>query len=638
MNRAFQLVYSRVDYIRGYSAVILLILGILLSYLFISIEYWSIVGPILGVTAGAAIAVVWIFVNNLYKFDSSIRTEESTLPIQVPIILSSFYILTVLVGTRFYLHQRPIWLYLIFGGYAALIAYQISIGESRWRIVLQIVVLAFFTYWSSQLLFPAGMYNPDTYYAYIPNIHEIYATGSIPESQTIYAGHLAMAAEFSMVTGLPPQIAYFLLSTLLLVCTIPIIAIINRALPAVSSKMVLYGALVFSISSWMLRRGMHPNKLNFFYPLILLLCLVTLQLYRSETRVVNYPWIISGLLIMPAIVFGHQFSAGATMVFLLVIAVFALFTRLLPDRVYGSRSQGVIYPFVLVYILSVIGNPVHQGALLRRFSNILLSVVQSESTAGGAGSYSELMLNVLIASTTAQTLLFTLSILGAIWLFQQGKWEYDFIICWLGALSILLVVSLVLNSADTQPQRFYAFLILFGFNICTGALLTLIDYRGIFQSRQISFSVGRSVVIILIFTLAITSLASPIADNATSPVADDIPHFRQFDTDQRIAGDQWTQEYTMGSKQIVGPSSDVPIKQTGPNTGVVNFSSRDDRMIYSYSQLANRTGIMTSVGLSLGGRTYVFVTSPEKPTDSQIYGNGETTVFLRQGTRAGIVN
>jgi hypothetical protein len=482
------------------------------------------------------------------------------------------------------------------------------------------------------------MYNPDTYYGYIPNIHEIYATGSIPGSQTIYAGHLAMAAEFSMVTGLPPQVAYFFVSTLLLVCTIPIIAIINRVMPAVSNKIVLYGALVFSISSWMLRRGMHPNKLNFFYPLILLLCLVVLQLYRSETRVVNYRWTILGILIIPSIVFGHQFSAGATMVFLLVIAVFALFTRLLPDQVYGIRSQGVVFPFVLMYILSVIGNPVHQGALLRRFSNILLSVVQSESTSGGPGSYSELMLNVLIASTAAQTLLFTLSILGAIWLFQQAKWEYDFIICWLGALSILLVVSLVQNSADTQPQRFYAFLILFGFNICTGTILTLIDHQGIFQSRQISFSAGRGVVFILIFTLAVASLASPIADNATSPVADDVPHFRKFDTNQRIAGDQWTQQYTIDSKQIVGPTSDVPIEQTGPNTGVVNFSTRDDRIIYAYSQLANRTGILTNVGLSLGGRTYVFVRSPEKPTDNQIYVNGETTVFLRQGTRAGIVN
>jgi hypothetical protein len=590
------------------------------------------VGPILGVTVGAGVATGWCFIRKTYNTGSHTRPQESPLPIQIPFILSSHFAVIILIGTRFYLHQRPNWFYLAFAGYAALIAYQIARSGNYWRIVPQIAVLAFFTYWSSQLLFPAGMYNPDTHYSYIPSIYKIYATGTIPESETIYAGHLAMASEFSIVTGLSVQKGYFLVSTLILVCTIPIIATVDRVLPPLSKKIALYAALVFAISSWIIRRGMHPNKLNFFYPLILLLGLTTIQVYRSGafSRLVTRRWVILGIIIMPALVFGHQFSAGATMVFLLTIGAFVIAVRLLPNEAYNIESRGVVLPFIIVYTLSIIGNPIHQEALLRRFSGILLAIVQSGNPTGGPGSYSALPLNVLIASTAAQTLLFTLAILGAIWLFQQDKWEYDLIIFWLGSLSILLIVSLSQNSADTQPQRFYSLLILFGFNICVGAFLSLIDHRGkIFQNRQINLISGRLGVVILIGILAMASLASPIADTATSPVVDDNPHFRKFDTVQRINGNQWTQRYTTGTKRIVGPSSDVPIEQTGPNTGIANFSSINKGTIYAYSKLANRTGVMTNVGLSLGGRTYVFVPSPKKSTDSQIYTNGETSVYLQ---------
>lgn len=614
--------------IRRSAAFVLLILGTGLSYIFISVGFWSIIGPVVGVAVGSLIAVIGLIVVKLTGWKSITGNDQVAISWRIPIIFCCLYIIAILVGTRFYLYERPVWLYGLFAAFAGLIAYQIARGQSERLVIPQILTLAFFTYWSSQLLFPAGMYNPDTHNSYVPNINGIYESGIISRGGTIYAGHYAMATEFSMITGLDPQTGYYLVSTLLLVSTIMIISVLNRPLPAISSKMALYAAIIFTISSWMLRRGFHPNKLNFFYPLILSIGIVSLTLSQTKISLAkkHAAWAVAGLIITPAIVFGHQFSAGAALIFLFAIGGFVVVARVLPLQYRERLSPQTVLPFVFVFVLSVIGNPIHQGSLLGRLSSLLLSIFQSESqsSAGGAGRYSELSLDFLIVSTGAQTLLFALAVLGAIWLFRRQEWEYDFVIFWLGALSIFMVVSLLQNSADTQPQRFYAFLILFGFNICIGALFHLIDDYSIRCFDNFELRVGQVIVVVLIMALAVSSLASPVADEATSPVADSLPHNKKFTTNQEIAGNDWSDRFTLDQKSVVPLKTNVQIDKTSDTAGEINYTTLDVGTVILYSSLSAKTGVISQNSLSFGGRVFVFVDRPTRPEANRVYTNGES--------------
>jgi hypothetical protein len=617
---------------RKFSAGVLFIIGIVMSYLFISIEFWSLVGPVMGVAIGSFIAIGGIislrFSNwNPVRVENHINNNW-----KISVIICSVYIVGIIIGTRSYLYQRPIWLYILFPSFTGLIGYQISRGQDRWMVLIQLVTLAFFTYWSSQLLFPAGMYNSDTYYRYIPNMYGILETGVLPSSETIYAGHYAMAMGFSLITGLEPPTGYYLVSTLLLVITVLLIGVLNHPLPSLSEKTTLYAALIFACSSWMLRRGFHPNKLNFFYPLILLLGIA--MIYSIQNKMIfqkKYTrWAIIFLTSAPAVIFGHQFSAGAAMIFLIGIASFVLVASLFSLDYINELSSRTGVLIVSTYVLSIMGNPVHQQPLTGRFTGLLLSIVQTGSqssssggSAGGAGRYSELPIDFLIASTAAQTVLFALAVIGAIWLFSQKEWEYDLIIFWLGTLSLFMMVSLIFNSADTQPQRFYAYLILFGFNICAGTVLNLLGE----YSPIKNYSLGNALVVTLVVIFAVSSLASPVADEVTSPVGDDLPHNKKFSTNQEIAGNQWNSEFTGNQRSVVPLRTNVPVTQTGRNTGQVVTSVIDEGTIVLYSDLSERTGVISETGYSFGGRQYVFVPPPDSPTSNEVYTNGESTAY-----------
>lgn len=619
-------------WLRSYSAVLLLVIGLLMTYFFASIGFWSIIGPIFGVVIGSGIAVAGSILDAIPGPKSNPTKDKSEpIDVRIPVILASVYVLCMIVLLRFWTYNRPPLLYILFGGYAGIIAYQIARGERQRRVVPQILLLAFFTYWSSQFLFPAGMYGPDTKHRYIPAIKEILTSSRIPASETIYAGHLGYVAEFAFVSDLSVQTAYYLLATLVLTGTVVLLASLDQVLPAITTKMALYAALVFSITSWMLGRGMHPNKLNFFYPLILLLGIATIRIFRSGNEITtnSRSWVVIIVIASPAVIFGHQFSAGAAMIFLAVLGVFCVLCFTILSGQYSIRPKGGVILLALAFLLAVLGNPVHQGALLFRLSELVLSLLES-GVSGGPGQYSGLQINILLVSTASQILLFALSILGAIKMFKEQDWGFDLVLFWMACISIFLVVAVLQNSSDTSPQRFYSLLNLFGFNICTGAYLYYLgDYGSRLNWRSVNIRHGA--VAVLIAVLAVTSLASPIADRATSPVSDEMPHFRQFDTAQLYEGNEWVHEYIGSeSNRIIPADSTVSIHRTGRLTGSANLSQIGPGELYVYSDLAERTGVMTSVGLSLGGRTFVFVAPPDAPSDGRVYSNGQTTVYIRQ--------
>jgi hypothetical protein len=475
------------------------------------------------------------------------------------------------------------------------------------------------------------MYAIDTYYSYIPQIEEILIMGYYANIGA-YTGHLIHTSLFAGLTGLSSQTAYFVLATSLLTGTIFILSILDRALSVLSKDAALFAALIFSISSWTIGRGMHPNKLNYFYPLIVLFGVISIQLYKSSRVPISMirRWFIAGVLTIPAVVFGHRFSAGAALLFLFAIFGYAVIARQLLADEYDIVSRGFLAPFVAVYFLAVIGNPLHQGPLAGRLSSLITSIVipaEQGGGSGGPGRFSELAIDVLVASTAAQTFIFALAVIGSIWMFQRRKWEYDLVLFWLVCLGALLAVALLRNSVDTAPQRFYGVLMLFGFNIAIAVAFDVARRRKLSIFGNTSLNWSRLVVSGLVVLLAVSSLASPVAERATSPVSDEIPDIRQFDTDSITQGDQWSDQYATDESRIVAPTSEVPIDRTSASQGVANRTAIDAETLIVYSEWSHRRGVGIAGGLTIGGRTYVFVPSPERPSDERIYENGGTAAF-----------
>ncbi|WP_311173074.1 hypothetical protein [Halobellus ordinarius] len=376
--------------------------------------------------------------------------------------------------------------------------------------------------------------------------------------------------------------------------------------------------------SWTLGRGMYPNKLNFFYPLILLVGLTALRLFSATSDAEYNRWLIIGIVVSPALIFGHRFSSGAAMVFLGSIGIFIVLYYTLLKSEYQSRSRGLTLGFIGAYILAIVGNPLHSGPLLGRFSSLLLSVLApaSSSATGGPGRYSEFSLDLLLANTAGQAILFGLAIFGAALVIRRSDWEYDLVIFWMGVLSVLLIGSLVLNARDFQPQRFYALLGLFGLNICAGA--TLVATKRIAPRK-----VGPQILAITVCIFAVVSLVSPIAGLALSPFNDEIPHFPKYDTEQSIEGNDWVDEFAENSSLIVPPNSEIPIKRSSLTRGEVALDEVESGETYVYSDLSNRSGVIIDDGRSIGGRSFVFVGPPATSLDSAIYSNGQTMTYLR---------
>lgn len=617
--------------VRHYASlpVAALCLGVLA--LFITIDYRAVIIPILGATVGALLSIVLLHIHPI-EWHSS---REWSLPdYRIAGIITSVYTISVIWIYRYSLHERPVAHYLVFGGFAGYIAYEISSGAKHRRILPQVSVLAFLTYWSVQFAFPLGMYNADARGNYIPAIDIALSTGSI-RGLTAYLGHLTYALETVLITGLSPKIGYFLLSTLLLTSTLIILASIDHIFPTISTRVALFATLFFACMGWTLSRGFHPGKLASYYGLTLLLGFVAVVQSLSPSNQRQKLWTVLGLLITPALIFGHRFSAGAAMVFLISIVVFDKFSSFVLYEKPKYWRDGSTVAFAAVYVLGVIGNPVHQGPLINRFIKVLISVLipagAGGSSAGGGGGgpgrYSTLSLELLSVSTAGQAILFGLGVLGATIAIRRADWEYDLGIFWMGALATLLGMSLVFNAADIQPQRFYALLGLFGLNIFAGfALVSLLN-----SDIQIATPTTISIVFVL---FAVLSLGSPVASMHLSFVSDDVPHARLHETEKSIEGDGWIQQYQDNEANMLNtraPNTELPYRADSDFRVRVDASQIPMGYRYVYTESAMESGIRTDGGLGLGSRRYVFMNFNPIETDSKLYSNADTIVYVEHG-------
>ncbi|EMA13963.1 hypothetical protein [Haloarcula marismortui] len=595
--------------------------------LFTSLGFLSLIGPILGATVGGILALLFLHVWPFFSDEGSSEAATWSPPdYRVAAIITSLYVTSLLWVYRGALYERPTVHYVLFGGFAAYIGYEIGTGATHRRVLPQILILVFFTYWSTQLSFPKGMFNADTRGAYLPIITDALASSQV-EGPIQYLGHLVYATETILVTGLSAQTGYFLLAVLLLTGTVLIIGILDRIFPAISPPTALYASLFFSCSAWTLSRGFRPSKLAFFYGTTLLLGFVVVVQY-SDWSIARRRWLIIGLFVGPTLILGHRFSAGAALVFVVAISAFFCLASFWPWSRYKRVNIFSIFAFSGAYTLANVGTPVHQRPLLTRLTGLLTSVfVQTTETGGsggGPGRYSALAIDLLLLSTSSQAILFCFGVLGAAIAIRRVEWEFDLGIFWMGALSMLLLISLVFNAADVQPQRFYALLGLFGLNVFAGVALVWLIRTDI---RWLSPHTAGAVL----FAFAVLSLASPVASLTLSPVGDEIPHIRLYETEQLDSSQRWVTEYQGDKSTLLDmnpPHSEVPVQRTGTFSARVNVSGIPAGHRYGYSDTATETGVRIGGGLGIGDREYVFLEFNQPLDHGTIYSNGDTSFHV----------
>lgn len=606
--------------VRHYASIPVALICLAALGFFASIGYRAILGPVLGATVGGLVAVVVLHLRPLRP----LKTERSTPPdYRIAVIISSLFVTSTIIMYRLTLYERPWVQYLAFGAFAGYIAYEIATGARRRRVLPQISVLTFFTYWSVQLAYPAGMFAADTRGDYLPLLRSAVETGHIGGFMPAF-GHLIYVLGALQVTGVSAQLGYFLLATLVLTGTVFVISMLDRVLPAIDTREVLFGALFFGCMSWTLGRGFHPNKLNFFYALILLVGIVPLAGYARSTATGRHRWLLIGLFAGPALIYGHRFSAGAAMVFLGTIAVFALGYQFVAKK----QALDPIYSaaVAMTYVIAVLGSPFNQRPILGRAVSLLSSIFVPAATGGsggGPGRYSELSLELLLLSTGGQAILFGLGVLGAAVAIRRSEWEYDLGIVWMAALVGLLFASLLFNSTDVQPQRFYALLGLFGLNIFAGVALVYLK-----ESAPNLISARRIGAIVFVF--ALLSLGSPIAGMHLSFVGDDVPHIRLHNTNQQLAGDEWVEEYD-GNESTMLTMSELPIELVAEKTATIDTGRLEFGDRYVYAQATAESGVLSrSSGRGIGARQFVFLEFESPSSEAVIYANGDTTVYLHQ--------
>lgn len=608
-------------YIRKYAPVPVVIGGLTLTFLFYQIGYKPFIGPIAGAALGGAIGVGILLLRP--------GMIQRPLDPRIPAIGISLYIVLMIGMYRLSpIGTRPVLHYVLFGAGAAFIVYQALRGGSARVIIPQIIVLAFFTYWASQWAFPGGMFGPDTPGNFIPAVNGILAGGTITPEMTYseMPGHMIFVASILLTTDLDTQVGYYLVMTLCLVATIPLFVLLRRA-PGFDERTIIIAALLFATTGFIIGRGTRPNKLNVYFPLILLMIGITIhEMYRGGKWI---EWITIAVVTVGALIFGHMYSTGVAGIIVLALVGFALISRsgFLEHKWKPRRS---VFNLGLIIALSLIGYSLVGGnSTISRLTKVVASLLTIASGGMGGGSaggrYAELPLNVLIGSTMGATLFFVLGLAGVIVGLRKRISSIDMLVGWILSCGGLLAMGLFVSAANLSPARIYSLLALFGFNIL-GAL-ALRRLGGMNRRRLVA-----AAVVVGIFATA--SLASPTASSALSIYSDELTHFKKFNRVAELKGTEWVDEHGDEVARMRVPNTEVPVKITGSSQGVINRSAIESGTMYVYKQSAQTggAGLRLDRGIQFGSSQYAFVTlPPDIERDNQVYANGRMSVFRHRG-------
>lgn len=595
--------------------------GLAVLVLVVSLGFWAFLGPVIGVVLGG--------LASLFIREYDFRNTAHAFDWRIGVAVTAFYVIGVIVSYRFASGPRPPVHYAIHGAMVAFITVEILRGQRRRLVVPEMLVLLFFAFWSSQFAFPAGMYAPDTF-SFMREVRTILEVGSLAQV-SLYGhtpGHMVYVAAFARVTGLSVDLAYRLSATLAVTGTVLVLSYSDLAIPSLSRTTALLSTLVFATMSYTLAKGGHPTKLNYFYPLVAMIVLIVIKIETSDQQLDRYVAILG--VVMTYLVFGHTYSSGAALMAAGAVWVYFRGVPFADNLDYAEPLRGRrSIVFIALCIAFLAYSIFVTGEMSARIGSIVTSLTDlfgSSSGGSGGGRYSNLPLGTLFAATSAQLVMFVVSMLGLSMLVRRRKIGFDAVTFWVVSGFSVLAFSIFGNATDIPPQRIYSLLALFGLNIAAAV--------GILALRSKSRNDWPAVVVLAI--LAILSLSSPVAGVGLSPYSDDIPAFRDYRTVGNNEVTNWIEAYaaTDTTRTTTNQVANVPTEPLEPSrvSTFIDRSAIATQTLYVYSQVARESGLLVDgSGATLGSRRYAFVHPPDDTEiDDTVYDSGKATVYRRR--------
>ena len=620
-----------VDALRTRLPILLILLGGSVTYLMYTTGRIAMAIPVVGVLFGGVAS--WAAIRRLDNQELLTTFEPArnhplsfiTRP-RVALSVTSLYLAVTIVLYLNSLYERPSIAYPLHGVMFGYLALFIVYRNNKVLTVVQLVPVAFVTYWSAQLAFPSGTgrtvreaRHPEAIFEY---------GGIVPGmSYESTPGYYILSGTFSQATGLSWLDGHLFVAVLIVASPILVLASLDRVFPSITPRVAQLGALLFATTAYTLNRGITPHRTSFFYIHTVLIgyILFFLLFQRYEWR-----YLMVGLIVVLGALVGHTFSAGAPFVILLFAIppglVYLWTFREQADRQPLRHVSG----FIVIYGVLFFGYEISvRGAaqVFRRGTRMFLSLhsmlgLGGERTPSGGGGtvggrYSELSVDLLVQATLGEVLLFALAFGGIAVLAFSDRFDLDMLVLWIGAGFLVLFVAVFIEQS-IPAQRFYQVIATSGLTIAAAAGLSAL-YRAFPDRTQLG------VVVLVVCVFATFSLMSPIAGATMTPLGDEIPSAPLYDTAYHESNADWNDKYIEEGDPAF---HEMPFERIDPVTAMINTSALEEGQIYKFDYHYAESGILIDAASSLGGANVVFVEwNPAVERDNQVYSNGGAKTF-----------
>lgn len=616
--------------LRTSSPLLLILLGGSFTYLMYTTGRIAMAVPVTGVLLGGIVSWIVLRRSNVEEVlgAPTLARNQYLLFVTRPRItlsITSLYVAVTLVLYSNALYERPTIAYLLHGLLFAYLALFIIYRKNKVLTVVQLVPVAFVTYWSSQLVFPTGT-GRTVSEARFPEA--IFEAGGITSGMTYETtpGYYLLSGTFSQITGLSWLDGHLLIAVLIVTGPILVLASLDRVFPSISPEVAQLSALLYVTTAYTLARGITPHRTSFFYMHI---ALIGLLLFTLLFRRYRWQYLFAGLFIIASAVVGHTFSAGAPFVILFfAIPLVLVYLWTYRDRMM-NRNFRIVSVFVAIYGVIFFGYEIFGRGATEVFSRAAGIITWLYSTTFGSGEdlgssggttgggYSQLPIDLLVQATLGEVLLFALTFAGIAVFAYSNRFDLDMLVLWIAGGFLVLFAAVFLVEGINAP-RFYQSMVIFGMTVAMAV--------GLKSLTEVSLGhVGIGIFVVVVFAFATFSLMSPIAGGTMTPLSDEIPQEPVYDTAYHESNVEWNNKYVPEGD----PSfQQMPLESIDSVTMQVNVTAFDEQEVYKYDQIYSGTGKRASGGSELGSAEFVFVEwNEEMEADNVIYSNGSVKSF-----------
>jgi len=547
-----------------------------LSYIFLSIA--AIIGLIIFI-----ILSKYFNNNRLSELESDLLYQKPSFFITISSIFFfiSYSLSLLTLPDGFY--SKTILYYLFVSICAGSIATEIIFVESKyiWKVNLFKSVLLFLNLsLSNQLVYPLGIGNPDNFYHVFNIVVPIIEQGRIPlgYTYTYFPIHHLLTSIVALITSFSPSVTYNYLGSTVMSLGPMFAFLVGRKI--LDRRVGLLSALGYCCSDYLIYWGSHPVQLSFIYPMILLIFMIILYIFKDR----NSKFILLYLIICINIVFLHHYSA-MMLFFIMISIMFIEFIKKTKQKKYIIKS----FSLSVIFIIMLLGQWMYYSNIFGGFINII--VIYNNAFTSDISSnvvsqtyYDTFPIKTLFLNEIGSCILIAFSVIGFFYLLRNRFLFGDIIAALFVCLIGLIGIGAVINVPFLLPNRIYAFLqelsMVYIMSICIVWIL----------NNKNSLKIW---VVLLIIIFQFFSASSTIAGFETSPLVGDQAYWKFYETPFERNSLKWINESSSENSSIFFNPSFVsslqneyeiwPIKETNGRISV----DLDNVTVHSYILFSN---------------------------------------------------